>query len=95
MVHSLFIISILIYLFKHGTSEFAKTEIVPDMNSNDMNPWSDIPTDTIAVTGYGSDPNKNYVLIDSAGNVYNYQLDHSVNNKNPTKSLTPQGKLQF
>ncbi|XP_045211225.2 uncharacterized protein LOC123562678 [Mercenaria mercenaria] len=80
---------------QHGTRYFNKTEQVPDMNGFDMNPWSDIPTDIVAATGYGNEPKKNYALIDSSGNVYTYQLDHTSDNNNPTKSLTPQGQIQF
>lgn len=80
---------------QHGTRQFLKSEEVPDMNNFNMNPWSNIPGDIVAVTGYGTDPNRNYALIDSAGNVYTYQLDHNSDNNNPTKTLTPQGQIQF
>lgn len=61
-----------------------------------MNPWSDIPTDTIAASGYTDNAKENFVLIDSSSQVWTYHMDHT-NGKdnNPDKIKTLIGPLKF
>ena len=85
----------LYFFLQFGQYSFDTDQPVININSFNMNPWSNIPSNIVAVCGYTNDPAKNFVLIDSNQQVYTYELDHNTDNNDPAKVLTPIGTLQF
>ena len=75
-------------LLQEGNRRFTKSETVPNMNGFNMNPWSEIPNNTVAACGY-------IIVIDSDRQVYTYHLNHDLDNNNPTPTLTGLGKIKF